>query len=152
MTTLTPELRLLTYRPEPMIRWWKALLDAQPQTVNPRSTLLATPALRVVVERSDIALDHAREACGVAVVSVTSSCPTEILNIVDRLGSLDSHPHRATTHPGYTRLWYRDPNGADVTLDVALPDGSPPRVDDPLFPEELDPAAVIAGLRSQVMS
>lgn len=150
MTTLTTELRLLTYRPEPTIRWWAALLDATPQPLHPRITMLATPTLRMVIERSEIALDYTREACGVTVISVTPGDPPQTLDIVDRLASLDSHPHRATCHPGYIRLWYTDPNGADVTVDVTTPtDRGGTQKEEPLFPGELDPAAVIATLHKQ---
>lgn len=147
MTTLTPELRILTARPEPMTRWWAALLDAQPEALHPRATRLSVQSLRMVIERSEIALDHHREACGVIVISLAPGDAVHTLAAVERLAAIDCHPYRATCHPGYTRLWYRDPNGADVTIDA--PRCGPGDVDQekPLFPDELGPTDVVEALR-----
>ncbi|MCV7354325.1 hypothetical protein [Mycolicibacterium fluoranthenivorans] len=155
MTALvTPTLHLLTYRPEPMVTWWAALLGVeQPDPPRARVTTLSALTLTVLIERSDIALDYHREACGVTWIAVGLHDATASLTVTHRLAVIGSHPHRATLHPGYTRLWYLDPNGADVALDIAIDmAGATPAAatgDDPLFPDEVDPADVLAQLRER---
>ena len=59
------ELRLLTHRPAEMTEWWAALLGGAPQSMNARMTAIHGDSLRVVIERSPIALDYHAEASGV---------------------------------------------------------------------------------------
>ena len=147
--TAAPTVHLLTYRPEQMLTWWAALLGVpDPPRGRGRTAVLCSPTINIVIERSDVAVDYHREACGVTTIAVTPAGPADAVTTIDRLARLGSSPHRATVHAGFIRLWYRDPNGADVAVDLRSVDP----VDgpyDPLFPDELDPQVVVAGLRMQ---
>jgi hypothetical protein len=129
-----------------MIAWWAALLGASVQTVNSRATAISSAAATVVIERSEIALDFHPEASGVTVIGVALGSPAAVTATVRRLAELGSHPHRATRELSQTCLWYRDPNGADVTVQV--PGGAAGTATAGLFPDELDPHAVLAGLQA----
>jgi hypothetical protein len=147
VTPTIAELHLLTHRPEPMIAWWSALLGAPAQELNSRMTAIGGPTARVVIERSEIALDYHPEASGVTTIGVAPGAAAAVLEAVARLADLGSHPHRATDHGSHTCLWYLDPNGADVTV---LAPACSPRNGEPsgLFPDELDPEAVLARARA----
>jgi hypothetical protein len=150
MTTTPPsiaELRLLTHRPGPMIAWWTALLGAPAQTLNSRVSAIRSAAATVVIERSDIALDFHPEASGVTVIGVAPGSHAAVAAMVCRLAELGSHPHRATREVSQTCLWYRDPNGADVTVQVPGSAASGTAAEG-LFPDEVDPHAVLTGLQA----
>jgi catechol-2,3-dioxygenase len=138
-------LHLLTYRPTEMISWWAALLGGQTQRFNTRMTTITAGAARVVIQHADIALDYHPEASGVTVIDVSPGSEAALRDAMKRLADIGSHPHRASRRDGVTALWFRDPNGTDVTL--ALPHAE--TVEAPttgLFPDELDPAAVLQSL------
>jgi hypothetical protein len=145
----TVELRLLTHHPEQMTAWWSALLGAAPQPLNARMTAIHGDYLHVVIERSPIALDYHPEASGVTAINLALKDVQTASPALNRLSRLGSHPHRATGQPGFTMLWFRDPNGTDVGLQLpaaichhATAAG--------VFPDEVDPKAVLAYLGSQL--
>lgn len=138
-------LRLLTHRMTSMVAWWSALLGEQARTLNTRTTAITTPTLRVVIERSEIALDFHPEASGVTAIGFAPDGDRPGQDTLDRLAALGSFPLRATRHSGVTRLWFRDPNGMNVTLELPSSDVGD---DTALFPEELDLDAVLTTLRA----
>jgi hypothetical protein len=116
---LTPtifELRLLTHRPTRMVAWWAAFLGTPAVPVGERKTAITTGTLRIVIERSEIAADQHPQAGGVMTIGVTPGPSTALLDAVGRLAELGSRPHRATYRSDETHLWYRAPNGIDVTV------------------------------------
>ena len=146
--TAAATVHLLTYRPEQMLTWWAALLGVtEVPPSHERAVVVRSPTLNVVVERSELALDHHREACGVTTIAITPADVADTLAALDRLADIEAQPHRATRHPGFTRLWFRDPNGAEVAIDVQSDGADAMTSYDPLFPLEVDPRAVVANLR-----
>ena len=137
------ELRLLTHRPQEMVAWWAALLGGGSQSLNTRMTAISGPSLRVVIERSQIALDYHPEASGVTAINLNFADKKEVDRTLNRLVPLGFTPHRATRNRGVIALWLRDPNGTDVTL--CLP-ASPASLtaDADILPEELDVKTVLA--------
>lgn len=137
------EITLLTYEWEPMQLWWSALLGVEPRTVTLRTAVLETTDMRVVIERSEIAMNANPEVAGI--ISLTLSAPDSrsALAIHNRLAAIGSRHHRATEDAGGVRLWFRDPNGTDVALrlpfDVA-PGYRPGR--------EIDPDQIVVRLRA----
>ena len=112
------ELRLLTRRPSEMTAWWAALLDATPESPSTRTTAVTGVCLRVVIERSQIALDFHPEASGVTGINLALPDIDAIRRTVKRLAQVHSHPCRATRQEAGTTLWFRDPNGTDVSLSL----------------------------------
>jgi len=112
------ELRLLTYRPAGMVAWWAALLGGRPQPLNSRMSAITGLSLRVVIERSQIALAFHPEASGVTAVSLILDDVSVAQQTLDRLARSGCVPRRATREPGAIALWLRDPNGTDVALYV----------------------------------
>ena len=137
------ELRLLTHRPQEMVAWWAALLGGGPQSLNTRMTAIAGPSLRVVIERSQIALDYHPEASGVTAINLNFGDKQEVHRTLNRLAPLGSTPHRATRNRGVVALWLRDPNGTAVALCLPASPGSLTAEAD-ILPEELDVKAVLA--------
>jgi hypothetical protein len=142
------ELRLLSHRPAEMTQWWAALLDAAPQPLNARMTAVHGDYLRVVIERSPIALDYHPEASGVTAINLTLRDVQAAFLAVNRLSQLGSHPHRATGQPGMTALWFRDPNGTDVALQLPVAVGHHATATG-VWPDEVDPEDVLAYINSQ---
>ena len=137
------ELRLLTHRPQEMVAWWAALLGGGPQSLNARMTAITGPSLRVVIERSQIALDYHPEASGVTAINLDFDDKQEVDRTLNRLVPLGFTPHRATRDRGVIALWLRDPNGTDVTLCLPASPGNL-TADADISPEELDDKAVLA--------
>jgi catechol-2,3-dioxygenase len=137
------ELRLLTHRPQEMVAWWAALLGVGPQSLNTRMTAITGPSLRVVIERSQIALDYHPEASGVTAINLNFDDRQEVDRTLNRLVPLGFTPCRATRNRGVIALWLRDPNGTDVTLCFTASPGSL-TADADILPEELDVKAVLA--------
>ena len=141
------ELRLLTHRPVEMTQWWAALLGGTPQSLNARMTAIQRGCLRVVIERSPIALDYHPEASGVTAINlalrdVQAACPA-----LNRLSQLGCQPHRATGQPGVTALWFRDPNGTDVALQLPVAIGHHATAAG-VWPDEVDPKDVLTYINS----
>jgi hypothetical protein len=137
------ELRLLTHRPQEMVAWWAALLGGGPQSLNSRMTAITGLSLRVVIERSQIALDYHPEASGVTAINLTLGGTREVHRALNRLARLGFTPGRATRNPDAIALWLRDPNGTDVALCLPAPHAGPATGAD-VLPEELDVKAVLA--------
>lgn len=142
------ELRLLTHRPAEMIQWWAAALGAAPQTLNARMTAIGGERLRVVIERSSIALDYHPEASGVTSIGLVFGDVQSARPVLKRLGALGCGPSRATGQPGATALWFRDPNGTDVALRVPVAIGHQATAAG-AWPDEVDPQDVLAYIDSQ---
>jgi hypothetical protein len=141
------ELRLLTHRPAEMTTWWAALLGAAPQSLNARMTAIHGDYLHVVIERSLIALDYHPEASGVTAIKLALDVHAA-LPVLNRLCTLGFQPHRATGQPGVTDLWFRDPNGTDVALQLPVAIGHHATAAG-VWPDEVDPKDVLAYLNSQ---
>jgi hypothetical protein len=137
------ELRLLTHRPTEMVEWWAALLGGTPQPLNARMTLIRGEGMRVVIERSPIALDYHPEACGVTAITLTLRDAQAARPALNRLSKLGSQPHRATGQPGVTALWFCDPNGTDVALQLPVEIGHHTAATG-VWPDEVDPKGVLA--------
>jgi hypothetical protein len=142
------ELRLLTHRPAEMTQWWAALLGGAPQSLNARMTAIHGDSLRVVIERSPIALDYHPEASGVTAINLALRDVQSARPALNRLSKLGSQPHRATGQPGVTALWFRDPNGTDVTLHLPVAIGHQVTAAG-VWPDEVDPQNVLAYISSQ---
>ncbi len=136
------ELRLLSYRPEEMEAWWAALLGGRPQSLNSRMTAITGLSLRVVIERSQIALAYHPEASGVIAVNLALDDVRVVQRVLDRLSRLGAIPQRATREPGAIALWARDPNGTDVGLYLPSP-RAPFTAEADVLPEELPVNAVL---------
>ena len=89
------ELRLLSYRPKEMVAWWAALLGGRPQSLNSRMTAITGLSLRVVIERSQIALAYHPEASGVTAVNLILGDMPVVQRMLNRLARLGSVPERA---------------------------------------------------------
>jgi hypothetical protein len=139
------ELRLLSYRPKEMISWWAALLGGRPQTLNLRMTAITGFSMRVVIERSQIALAYHPEASGVIGVNLVLADVQAVQPMLQRLARLGSLPRRATREPGATALWVRDPNGTDVALYLPAPAARLTAEVD-VLPKEVDVNAVLAAI------
>ena len=141
------ELRLLTHQPEEMVAWWAALLGGAPRPLSSRMTAITGLCLRVVIERSQIALDYHPEASGVTAINLTFGDVQALHRTLNRLARSGSGPERVTCKAGVTAFWLRDPNGTDVT--VCLP-ASVVRLtaEAEVLPEELDVNAVLADISS----
>ena len=142
------ELRLLTHRPAEMTEWWAALLGGAPQSLNARLTAIQGDCLRVVIERSPIALDYHPEASGVISINLPLSDVQSARPALNRLSKLGSRPHRATGQPGVTALWFRDPNGTDVALHLPVALGHQ-AIAVAVWPDEVDPKDVLAYINGQ---
>ena len=142
------ELRLLTHRPAEMTEWWAALLGGAPQSLNARMTAIQGDCLRVVIERSPIALDYHPEASGVISINLALSDVQSARPALNRLSKLGSQPHRATGQPGVAALWFRDPNGTDVALHLPVPIGHQATAA-AVWPDEVDPKEVLAYISGQ---
>jgi len=141
------ELRLLTHRPQEMVAWWAALLGGGPQSLNSRMTAITGLSLRVMIERSQIALGYHPEASGVTAINLTLGDTQEAHRALNRLARLGFTPHRATRNPDAIALWLHDPNGTDVALCLPAPHAGPTTGAD-VLPEELDVKAVLANTRT----
>jgi hypothetical protein len=141
------ELRLLTHRPQEMVAWWAALLGGGPQLLNSRMTAINGLLLRVVIERSQIALDYHPEASGVTAINLTLGDTQEVHRALNRLARFGFAPHRATRNPDAIALSLHDPNGTDVVLCLPAPPAGPTTGAD-VLPEELDVKAVLANIRT----
>jgi hypothetical protein len=141
------ELRLLTHRPQEMVAWWAALLGGGPQSLNSRMTAISGLLLRVVIERSQIALDYHPEASGVTAINLTLGDTQEAHQALNRLARLGFAPYRVTRSPDAIALWLHDPNGTDVALCLPAPHAGRTANAD-IFPEELDVRAVLANTRT----
>jgi hypothetical protein len=137
------ELRLLTHRPAEMTEWWAALLGGTAQPLNARMTAIHGGCLRVVIERSPIALDYHREASGVTAINLALRDVQAARPALTRLSKLGSQPHRATGEPGATALWFCDPNGTDVALHLPVAIGHHATAA-AVWPDEVDPKDVVA--------
>lgn len=142
------ELRLLTHCPAEMTDWWAALLGATPQPLNARMTAIHGDSLRVVIERSPIALDYHPEASGVTAINLALSDVQAAHSVLNRLSKLGSLPRRATGQPGVTALWFRDPNGTDVAVQLPVAIGHHVTAAG-VWPDEVDPKDVVAYIDSQ---
>ena len=87
------ELRLLTHRPEEMVEWWAALLGGAPQPLNSRMTTVTGRCLRVVIERSQIALDYHPEASGVTAINLTLGDVADARCHPEPVGAMGSEPN-----------------------------------------------------------
>ena len=142
------ELRLLTHRPAEMTEWWAALLGGAPQSLNARMTAIQGDCLRVVIERSPIALDYHPEASGVISINLALSDVQSARPALNRLSKLGSQPHRATGQPGVAALWFRDPNGTDVALHLPVAIGHQATAAG-VWHDEVDPKDVLAYISCQ---
>ena len=90
------EIVLLTHEWDSMRAWWGALLGTDPHAVGPRTAVVETAGLRVVIEHSDIAMNANPEVAGV--ISLTISAPSAIaaLDAHGRLVAIGSRHQRAT--------------------------------------------------------
>lgn len=141
------ELRLLTHRPQEMVAWWAALLGGGPQSLNSRMTAITGLSLRVVIERSKIALDYHPEASGVTAINMTLGDTQEVHRALNRSARLGFTPHRATRNPDAIALWLHVPNGTDVALCLPAHHAGPTTGAD-ILPEELDDKAVLTDTRT----
>jgi catechol-2,3-dioxygenase len=141
------ELRLLTHRPQEMAAWWAALLGGGPHSLNSRMTAVTGRSLRVVIERSQIALDYHPEASGVTAINLTLGDTQEVHRALNRLARLGFAPYRATRNPGAIALWLHDPNGTDVALCLPAPPATRTANAD-ILADELDVKAVLADTRT----
>ncbi|MFN8089651.1 MAG: hypothetical protein U0R81_11895 [Mycobacterium sp.] len=137
------EIVLLTYKWEPMQRWWAALVGVEPHTLDRRTVVLETARMRVVIEHSEIAMNANPEVAGVISLTLSTPSAANALEIHTRLAAIGSSHHRATDDAGGVRLWYRDPNGTDVALRLPL-DASPGN----RHGQEIDPDRIIARLQA----
>jgi hypothetical protein len=142
------ELRLLTHRPVEMAEWWTALLGGTAQPLNARMTAIHGDSLRVVIERSPIALDFHPEASGVTAINLALTDVKAARPALNRLSKLGCQPYRATGQPGMTALWFCDPNGTDVALQLPVAIGHHATTTG-VWPDEVDPKAVVAQINSQ---
>jgi hypothetical protein len=147
MTIAAPlvELRLLTHQPKEMETWWGAMLDGTPRPLSSRTTVIAGRALRLVIERSQIAFAYHPEACGVTAIGLTFEDLPTVHRTLNRLADLGSRPHRATREAGVTTLWLRDPKGGDVAVRMPPP-AIHPAAEACGPPEELDVNETLADI------
>jgi hypothetical protein len=147
VAALAVELRLLTHRPAEMAEWWTALLGEAAQPLNARMTAIHGDSLRVVIERSPIALDYHPEASGVTAINLALRDAKSARPVLNRLSKLGSHPQRATGQPGVTSLWFCDPNGTDVALQLPVAIGHHVTAAG-VWADEVDPKEVVAYIDS----
>ncbi len=141
------EIVLLTHEWDSMRAWWGALLGTDPHAVGPRTAVVETAGLRVVIEHSDIAMNANPEVAGV--ISLTVSAPSAIaaLDTHRRLVAIGSRHHRATNDAGGVRLWYRDPNGTDVAIRLPIDADANNRPG-----QEIDPDHIVTRLQAAAES
>ena len=143
------ELRLLTHRPKEMVAWWAALLGGGPQSLNARMTAITGPSLRVVIERSQIALDYHPEASGVTAINLDFDDKQEVDRTLNRLVPWALPP---TGRPA-TEASLR--SGCAIPMAPTLPCTCPHRpahltADADMLPEELDVKAVLAAISHEM--
>jgi hypothetical protein len=141
------EILLLTHEWDSMRAWWGALLGADLHAVGPRTAVVETAGLRVVIEHSDIAMNANPEVAGV--ISLTVSAPSAIaaLDTHGRLVAIGSRHQRATNDAGGVRLWYRDPNGTDVAIRLPIDADANNRPG-----QEIDPDHIVTRLQAAAES
>lgn len=141
------EIVLLTHEWDSMRAWWGALLGTYPHAVGPRTAVVETAGLRVVIEHSDIAMNANPEVAGV--ISLTVSAPSAIaaLDTHRRLVAIGSRHQRATNDAGGVRLWYRDPNGTDVAIRLPIDADANNRPG-----QEIDPDHIVTRLQAAAES
>lgn len=137
------EITLLTYEWEPMQLWWSVLLGVEPRTLTLRTTVLETADMRVVIERSDIAMNANPEVAGVISLTLSAPDPRSALEIHNRLAAIGTRHHRATEDTSGVRLWYRDPNGTDVALRLPFDPAPGNR-----HGQEIDPDQIVVRLQA----
>ena len=137
------EIVLLTHEWDSMRAWWGALLGADLHALGPRTAVVETAGLRVVIEHSDIAMNANPEVAGV--ISLTVSTPSAIaaLDTHRRLVAIGSRHQRATNDAGGVRLWYRDPNGTDVAIRLPIDADANNRPG-----QEIDPDHIVTRLQA----
>ncbi len=143
MNPRVDEIVLLTHEWDSMRAWWGALLGADLHALGPRTAVVETAGLRVVIEHSDIAMNANPEVAGV--ISLTVSTPSAIaaLDTHRRLVAIGSRHQRATNDAGGVRLWYRDPNGTDVAIRLPIDADANNRPG-----QEIDPDHIVTRLQA----
>jgi hypothetical protein len=141
------EIVLLTHEWDSMRAWWGALFGTDLHAVGPRTAVVETAGLRVVIEHSDIAMNANPEVAGV--ISLTVSAPSAIaaLDTHRRLVAIGSRHHRATNDASGVRLWYRDPNGTDVAIRLPIDADANNRPG-----QEIDPDHIVIRLQAAAES
>ena len=141
------EIVLLTHEWDSMRAWWGALLGTDLHAIGPRTAVVETAGLRVVIEHSDIAMNANPEVAGV--ISLTVSAPSAIaaLDAHGRLVAIGSRHQRATNDAGGVRLWYRDPNGTDVAIRLPIDADANNRPG-----QEIDPDHIVTRLQADAES
>jgi catechol-2,3-dioxygenase len=141
------EIVLLTHEWDSMRAWWGTLLGAEPRTVGHRTAVIETAGLRIVIEHSDIAMNANPEVAGVISLTVSAPSAAAALDTHRRLAAIGSRHHRATEDDGGVRLWYRDPNGADVAIRLPIDADASNRRG-----QEIDPDLVVTRLQAAAES
>jgi catechol-2,3-dioxygenase len=141
------EIVLLTHEWDSMRAWWGTLLGAEPRTVGHRTAVIETAGLRIVIEHSDIAMNANPEVAGVISLTVSAPSAAAALDTHRRLAAIGSRQHRATEDDGGVRLWYRDPNGADVAIRLPIDADADNRRG-----QEIDPDLVVTRLQAAAES
>lgn len=141
------EIVLLTHEWDAMRRWWGALLGVEPSLVGSRTAAFEAAGLRVVIERSDIAMNANSEVAGVISLTVWTPSATDALDSHRRLVAIGCQHHRATDDAGGVRLWYHDPDGTDVAIRLPFDADVNNRPG-----QEIDPDPVVARLEAAAQS
>jgi catechol-2,3-dioxygenase len=109
-----------TNRYDEMVKWWCTVLEAEPVFANQMLTFLTydDEHHRVAIARFPQLVDRPSDAAGLEHVAYTYASLGELLATYERLKSAGILPYWTINHGPTTSLYYRDPDGNQVELQV----------------------------------
>lgn len=111
---------LRTARYDETVDWYRTVLGAEPVFANPMLTFMTYDGEhhRIAVVRVPGLADAPSSAAGIDHVAFTFGSLDDLLHTYRRLAAADIRPYWCINHGPTTSLYYRDPNGVQVELQI----------------------------------
>jgi catechol-2,3-dioxygenase len=111
---------LRTTRHQETVDWYRTVLGAEPVFSNPMLTFLTfdDEHHRIAVVTMPGLADPPPFAAGLDHVAFTFASLADLLHTYRRLAAADIRPYWCINHGPTTSLYYRDPNGVQVELQI----------------------------------
>jgi catechol-2,3-dioxygenase len=109
-----------TARYRELVEWWRAVLLAEVVHENPLLTFMTydDEHHRIAIVNVPSLQDRPQEACGLEHVAYTYGSLAELLHTYRRLKALGIEPYWTVNHGPTTSMYYRDPDGNQVELQI----------------------------------